>query len=229
MLIVLLFTSSLLSSTHAASVIKNIRQVQRQSCASGPQTNYPPECADYNGIKEWTLENFFGVFICNSSSPCGSLLLSYLRTRCLEEHDRYLADYYELQCRVNADGIPCYRFHNSTFNRDFNETAALQKCKSSIQVEEVCSEKCKNQLEAISNVFGSCASYIYNNSYFHFVGVDIVSLFSYQLWRACGVPIPSGASSIQTVAFTNWLAGMTIIALLVAIYYYASSYLSTIM
>ena len=227
MLIFLLFASSLLSSAHAASVIKNIRQVQRQSCASGSLTGYPPEYADYNGIKEWTLENFFGVFICNSSSPCGSLLLSYFRTQCLEEHYRYLADYYELQCRVNADGIPCYRFHNSTFNRGFNKTAALQKCKSSIQVEEVCSEKCKNQLEAISNVFGSCANYIYNNSYFHFVGVDTVSLFSYQLWRACGVPIPSGASSIQTVAFTN-PAGMTIIALLVAIYY-ASSYLSTIM
>ena len=199
MLIVLLFTSSLLSSTHAASVIKNIRQVQRQSCASGPQTNYPPECADYNGIKEWTLENFFGVFICNSSSPCGSLLLSYLRTRCLEEHDRYLADYYELQCRVNADGIPCYRFHNSTFNRDFNETAALQKCKSSIQVEEVCSEKCKNQLEAISNVlalvqviFTTIATFI----------LSVLTLFHYS-HTSCGEHVVC-LYHLEQAAYKQW-------------------------
>ena len=227
MLIFLLFASSLFHLAHAASVIKNIRQVQRWSCASGYEIDYPPECADYNGIKKWTLENFFGVFICNSSSPCSSLLLSYFRTQCIEEVYRYLADYYEVQCRVNADGIPCYKFYNSTFNKGFNETAALQKCRSSIQVEEFCSGECKNQLEAISSVFGSCVNYIYNNSYFHFVGVGILPLFSYQLWRACGVPIPSGASGTQTATFTN-LAGMTIIALLVTLYY-ASSYLSTIM
>ena len=58
----------------------------------------------------------------------GSLLLSYFHIQCIEEDFQYLADYryYELQYRVNADGIPCYKFNNSTFDQGFNVTPALQ-------------------------------------------------------------------------------------------------------
>lgn len=100
LLIFLLFASSLpFTSSHAANfVIKDIRQAQRQSCEGnddGFDTAYP-QCVNISGrvIEGWTLENFFHAFICDSSSPCSSLFLSYHRNQCLEEYYRLVADFY---------------------------------------------------------------------------------------------------------------------------------------
>ena len=205
-LVVLLFVGSLLGSE---SAVKNIRQAQQRNQCSrsddyGYQTTYP-QCANHYGLGTENIEIFFGDFICSSS--CGSLLLSYFRTQCQEVVYQYIADYYELQCGVNADGIPCYRFFNSTFTRGFNCESAIEKCKSSIQ-EDTCSAKCRNELLAISDIFDSCVNSVYNNSYFHFIDHQILPLFSYQLWTACGVPtlpIPNvgGKNQAQTATFTS--------------------------
>ena len=115
-------------------------------------------------------------------------------TQCPFEGYPESAEYYRLQCKVNANGRPCYSFYkNSMLDISVVDTdVTLELCRSSIKY-NICSDECNAQLRAISTYYGSCINSIFNSSYFHSFDYELLPLFSYQLWTSCGVSVPTAA------------------------------------
>lgn len=183
LMLLLVFTSSLLSSGSANCPPENSDFVSAY-----------PQCANNPGLNA-QFDSFLRDLVCDAT--CGPPYLAGIRT-CFSF--RRVADYYEVQCRVNANGMPCYNFYvNSSIDRSvFNPEAAFQVCNSSI-LSNTCSDECREQLTIANTHWGSCVNSLTNSSYFHSFNYELLPLFSYQLWTACGVPTPGEGSIIVAV------------------------------
>ena len=150
-----------------------------------------PQCANKLALENDEFEDMLQHIICDKN--CGTLYLSSYFLLCPHKETLDAIGYYMEQCKVNADGRPCYSYYkNSTFDMGEEIIGALQLCRPSIKY-NMCSAICNSQLRAISNHYGSCIGPLFNSSYFHSFDAEYLPLFSYQLWTNCGVPIPTPA------------------------------------
>lgn len=152
-------------------------------------TTYP-QCANKPGASETAaFELILRDLVCDTT--CGPLYNATFYRLCPSPVGIVFAliEYYEAQCRVNADGRVCYSFYNdSDIDMSVANMEALQLCSSSAQGD--CTDQCRARLMAIGSYYGSCINSVFNSSYFRAFD-PLVPLFSYQLWTNCQVPVPS--------------------------------------
>lgn len=178
----------------------NIIARRQSSCTDDESRNRNfaatyPQCASNLNAFTQPFEIPLRDLFCNST--CGPLYKTFFLAQCSSLVYQLLVEYYELQCNVNANGMPCYSFYNdSEIDRSVANSESLQLCSSSMPENNACSDACRNELTSIRNYYGSCVNSVFNSSYFR-AGVDepLLPLFSYQLWTKCGVPLPTQQGS----------------------------------
>ena len=169
-------------------------------------SNYPQCANNARAAENGTFEDIFRDLICDPT--CGPLYNATFYALCpsptMIDLLRLVNDYFLVQCRVNANGRVCYSFYttndsNVYLDMSLANSEALQLCRSSAQ--GTCSDQCRDRLVAIKNYYGVCGSSLYNSTYFRsFNIINITSLFEYQLWTNCGVPVPvtGGGDTVTT-------------------------------
>ena len=182
-------------------------------------SNYPQCANNARAAENGTFEDIFRDLICDST--CGPLYNATFYSLCPSPTmiDLLVADYYLVQCRVNANGRFCYSFYstndtNTNLDMSLANNEALQLCNSSAQ--GTCSDQCRDRLVAIKNYYGVCGNSLYNSTYFRsFNIINITSLFEYQLWTNCRVPVP-GDEVVPPVppTFSSALASLKVAVML---------------
>lgn len=167
-------------------------------------SNYPQCASNARAAENGTFEDIFRDLICDPT--CGPLYNATFYSLCPSPSmiDLLVNDYYLVQCRVNANGRACYSFYstndsNVELDMSLANNEAIQLCSSSAQ--GTCSDQCRDRLVAIKNYYGVCGSSLYNSTYFRaFNIINITSVFEYQLWTNCGVPVPvtGGGDTVTT-------------------------------
>ena len=190
----------LLSCSTLGSTLKN-RYIRQDSgytdtdCSANLNEKFVaayPQCGNILGLENMETADWFQYLICDVN--CGMPFLSLFVAQCPYKETLEIVEYYRGLCKVNEDGRPCYTYYKNSAS-DMNVVdpdITLQLCKPSIKY-NICSDKCSSQLRAISTHYGLCIDPLFNSSYFHSFDVELLPLFSYQLWTNCGVPIPTAA------------------------------------
>ena len=134
------------------------------------------------------VENYVRDVYCSSESSCGRLYLSYKVSQCPGEESQSILEYYEMLCRVNENGRPCYSFLDEPFIPARSIFARFPACLSAMPNE--CNDECRNLLTDINrntSRLGCCVQTYYNSSYHRREDSNTPGLFSYELWTACGL------------------------------------------
>ena len=169
----------------------SVSQVSAQSCQNRANDNFRlayPQCESnldaFNEPFNVTLSDLF----CNET--CGPLYETAFTGECTSFSWQRVIEYYRVQCRYNADGMPCYSFYiGNAIDMSYANNEALGLCNSTIRSNS-CTDECRDRLTAISNYYGYCVNSVFNSTYFHSFDYELLPLFTYQLWSTCGVAIP---------------------------------------